>query len=123
MTRSGSGSGYADGRGRDRRTAERSVLRRQSRVPAEVRSRAPRQQPSGPDEHYNDEEGESHHIAADGVTEPTEHANQEGDRSERQADKRMDIVLQYQQAGRETGERATQRRRDEIDAAGVDAHQ
>src|SRR6266446_9402351 len=126
MTRSGSGSGYVDGRDPDRRTARRSVPRRQSRALADVDSRAPRQQPSGPDEHHDDEEGERQHVpplqvgeqpaerddlgeykrrheAADEITEPAEHANQKCDRPERQADKRMDVVLQHQQAGGEAG--------------------
>src|SRR6266481_2669313 len=144
--RSGSGSGYADGTDRDRRTAAQSVPRRESRALADVDSRAPRQQPGGLDEHHDDEEGERQHVAplqigeqsaerddlgeykcrheaADEITEPAEHANQEGDRPERQADKRMDVVLQHQQAGREAGERTAQRRGDEIEPAGVDAHQ
>ena len=99
-----------------------------------------------PDEHHDDEEGESQHVApfeigkqaaerddlgehecrheaADEVAEPAQHADQERDRPERQADEGMDVVLQHQQAGREAGERAAQRRGDEIEAAGVDAHQ
>ena len=100
----------------------------------------------GPDEHHDDEEGEGQHVApfeigeqpaqrndlreherrdeaADEIAEPAEHADQEGDRPERQPDEGMHVVLQHQQAGGEAGERAAQRRGDEIDALGVDAHQ
>src|SRR5450432_3368859 len=108
-TRSGSGSGCAGDRVRDRRTAARSAPRRQSRAMTETLtgagSRAPRQQPRGPDEHHDDEEGEGQHVApfeigkqpaerddlgehecrdeaADEIAEPAQHANQEGDRPE-----------------------------------------
>src|SRR5205823_5614846 len=111
-TRSGSGSRGADDRARDKQTAARSVPRRQSRDRAGVSSRAPRQQPGGPDEHHDDEEGERQNVApleirkqpaerddlgehesrdkaANEIAKPAQHANQEGDRSERQANKRM----------------------------------
>ena len=35
----------------------------------------------------------------------------------------MHVVLQHQQAGREAGQRAAQRRGDEVDAPGIDPHQ
>src|SRR5438045_5468811 len=109
-TRSGSGSQGADDRVRDKQTAARSVLRRQSRDRADVSSRAPRQQPGGPDEHHDDEESEGQHVApleireqpaerddlgehesrdkaANEITKAAQTANQEGDRSGRQANK------------------------------------
>src|SRR3954451_12632974 len=108
-TRSGSGSRGADDRVRDKQTAARSVPRRQSRDRTDVSSRAPRQQPGGPDEHHDDEERERQHIApfeireqsaeredlgkhesrdeaANEIAEPPEYADQKRDRSERQAD-------------------------------------
>src|ERR1700692_3225131 len=119
-TRSGSGSGYACDRDRDRRTAARSALRPRTMANAGLDSRAPRQQPGGPDEHHDDEEGEGQHVtpfeigeqsaerdnlaehkrrheAVDEIAESAEHADQEGDRPERQPDKGVDVVLQHQQ--------------------------
>src|SRR5579863_8015613 len=77
-----------------------------------------------PPEHDRNEENEREHVApleleeeaahrdelreqergdeaADHVAQAPEHANEEGDRSEGQADRRMDVVLQHQQAGGE----------------------
>src|SRR5205807_3838238 len=62
-TRSGSGSGYACDRGRGRRTAARSAPHLQAKASAGSSSRTPRQQPGGPDEHHDDEEGEGQHVA------------------------------------------------------------
>src|SRR5690349_14746921 len=62
-TRSGSGSRGAGDRVRDKRMAARSAPLRQSRDRAGESSRAPRQQPGGPDEHHHDEEGEGQHVA------------------------------------------------------------
>ena len=47
--------------------------------------------------------------AADHVAQPAQHADHEGDRPEGQADERMDVVLQHQQAGGEPGQRAADR--------------
>ena len=68
-------------------------------------------------------EHERRDEAADEIAEPAEHADQEGDRPERQPDEGMHVILQHQKTGGEAGERAAERRGDEIDALGVDAHQ
>ncbi len=65
-------------------------------------------------------EHERRDEAADEIAQAPEHADQEGDRPERQTDEGMHVVLQHQQAGGEAGERAAQRRGDEIDALGID---
>src|SRR6516165_2487610 len=50
-------------------------------------------------------------------------ANHEDKRTERIPDEGMHVVLQRQQTGAEAGKRAADRRRDEIDAALIDAHE
>src|SRR5580693_2133475 len=72
------------------------------------------------DDLADDEGGDE---AADHVAEPAEHADHENERPERVADKGMNVVLQQQEARRQSGERAADRRGHEINAPLVDAHQ
>src|SRR5919106_1618744 len=72
------------------------------------------------DELREDERGDE---AADYVAEATEHAHQEGNGAEGQADRRVYVVLQHEQAGGEPGESAAERRGDEEDAVRIDAHE
>src|SRR5580692_9657599 len=72
------------------------------------------------DDLADDEGGDE---AADHVAEPAEHADHENERAERVADKGMNVVLQQQQARRQSGERAADRRGHKINAPLVDAHQ
>src|SRR5262245_64583491 len=119
MTRSGSAPGGADDRDRDKGKAARSA--RRDRWPRRQygNSRAPRKQARGPDEHHDDEEGEGEHVApfevgeqaaerddlgeyeggdeaADEIAQAAEHADQEGDRAEGEADEGMHVILQHQ---------------------------
>src|SRR5262249_61900280 len=57
------------------------------------------------------------------VAKPAEHADHENERAERIADERMDVILQNQKTGGETGQGAADRRSDEIDVPLIDAHQ
>src|ERR1700686_5377199 len=72
------------------------------------------------DDLADDEGGDE---AADHVAEPAEHADHENERAERVADKGMNVVLQQQEARRQSGERAADRRSHKINAPLVDAHQ
>ena len=61
--------------------------------------------------------------AADHVAEPSEHANHENNRPERVADEWLHVILQRQQARGETGKRAANGRRHQINPALIDAHE
>src|SRR4029079_8269267 len=70
---------------------------------------------------FRDDEGRDE--AAEHVAEAAEHADHEDERAELQADLRIDVELQHHQRCREAGEPAADRRRAQVDAALVDAHQ
>src|SRR5260370_2992633 len=124
-TRPGRGRGWEGDRGRDRpRVAQSAPSPVGSRGPSV--SRAAYQQPLRADKHQHDEKAEGKDVApfeveieagyrddlgkqkgcdkpADHVAETAEHADQEGNRPEGQADERLHIVLQHQQTGGEPG--------------------
>src|SRR5215472_9592288 len=144
-TRSARGRGYGVGKGCDRPAAARSApTPPPGRVP--IVSRAARQQALRPEEHQHDEKAEGKDVApfeveietgyrddlgkqkgrdkpTYHVAEAAQHADQEGDRPESQADEGLHVILQYEQTSGEAGKRAANRRGDQIDTAAVYSHQ